>query len=170
MNAEFSRVYKAYYGCFVKKISGKLRSTEDAKDLAQEVFMLFFNKLQSGAVIPDTLGWLNLACIYCLHNYQRTVWYRNVELGVVPEWFEEYLERLRLGGDAFWVWDEILQHMAALNREAFILVGLCHCPYPFAASELGITEYQITISYKNACREMVHELKKKGVRAPQELL
>ena len=170
IKAEFSRVYSTYYEKLITMFSRKLNSYEDARDMTQEVFTTYYANLLKGTVMSNPAAWLYQASLYCYCNYQRTTWIRCVEYREPPEYIGESRERLRLGGDAFWVWDEIIQQMAEFPRETFILVGIFHCPFSFAAAELQMTEYRVTKYYHTACRMMISGLKKKGVSAPQELL
>lgn len=170
MKAEFYRVYTTYYKKCIKMFCQKLDCYEDARDLAQEVFTTYYDNLTKGNVMSNPAAWLYRTSLYCYYNYQRTTWNRCVEYMEPPEHIDESRERLRLGGDAFWVWDEIIQQMTDLHRETFILIGIFRFPCSFAAAELQTTQYQITKYYQIACRMMISELKKKGVRAPQELL
>ena len=170
LNEEITQLYRDHFAQVVAMFRKGMCTSEDSRDLAQEVFTLYFNKRLEGAAIPDPCAWLFYTTKLHLLNHNRECWNTKVDISDNPPKRMD-AELLKLCHESYAICEEIiLKEMSGMQRSVFVLVGLHRFSYAQAGKELNLSEHQVASQYKIACRVARTALNKKGIFSPRELL
>ena len=71
MDPEFEKTYQSYYPKLFRIATKMLKTTEDAKDVVQDVFTAYYFAMNNEKVIRDTKNWLVRSTINKGIDYKR---------------------------------------------------------------------------------------------------
>jgi RNA polymerase sigma factor (sigma-70 family) len=169
--SEFSRVYRNNFESVILFIRKSIGNNDDANDLTQEVFTLYFTKKNEGAVIPNPSTWLHQTAQYYIRNYQREIWHADVDHDVDLDTLLSTDNMNILSYEARWLLDDILLlDMTDPLRTVFINFGICQNRMGDIAHDLGMSIDQVKRSYQKACKIIRLALSKNGITTIKELL
>ena len=171
LNAEFSRVYREQYVTLVSLFRRSVHGNDDAKDLTQEVFLLYLKKRRTGVIIENPAAWLCLTARNYIRNYRREKWNTDVSACMEMDIFKAQPRKAALCVEAQSVWNDIVAvEMPVPVRKVFTYVGIGQYSLSMAAHEFGVSQYRVKKDYRLACSIMLASLRKKGVCSCLEML
>ncbi|OHD63495.1 MAG: hypothetical protein A2176_11335 [Spirochaetes bacterium RBG_13_51_14] len=163
---EFTQAYMEYYSQVFSSILTKVGNAEDARDLCQEVFLIFFDKFEK---IENKRAWL--------YGTLRNVVYRHYakkDPGVdIDEVFNDVGLTFTNGfRDTRIIISEALEQIECGEDERTMLdlIATHNFTYGNAAGVLGLTRRQVEYKYGQLVKRILEYLNSKGIKDIAELL
>lgn len=165
----FTNNYSDYYSIVIGTIYTKVNDYHTAQDLAQEVFLLFYEKLDE---IENKRKWLLGALRNVVMNYFSKKRHTTVDINEI---FDDvnltYTNGFR---DARIVITDVMENSNNfknnIDKVIFDLIAVKNYSFVETKNELGLTIDLVKYRYKSVCRNITDELKKKGINSIEELL
>lgn len=165
----FTEIYSVNYPIVFSAVYVRVGNRDDAKDIAQEVFIRLYQKFEEVENIPR---WLFSALKLVVLEYYRRKGRNDVNvddaLNDVAMTFVNGFRDTRI------VIKEAIENMGNFideNEKAiFDLVAVHNFSYRETARELGITRRQVEYRYTQMVERIVKYLAAKGIQSLEELL
>ncbi len=164
---EFIDAYLDYYSLVFSSIYTKLGSREDAEDICQEVFVRYYEKIES---VTNTRRWLLSTAKNVLFNY-----YKKMKPDYVsdPEELDDVGFTFANGfRDTRIIIKETLDTITDDEIDLMIvdLIAVHNFTYSEVAKIIGLTRRQIEYRYSQLVKKIIDRLKFKGIESIEELL
>ena len=164
----FTELHDRYYPLVFSTVKTKVESLDDVLDICQEVFIVFFEKLEE---VENPRKWLYGALRLSVFEYYRK---KNSEANI-DEVFEDVSITFVNGfRDARIIIAEALEHEKNFSgdddRILFDLIAVYNFSYSEAARELGLTKRIVEYRYGRIVERILDSLKRKGIKNLEELL
>lgn len=168
-NKKFAEAYNKYYPVIYSTAYTKIGNTSDTEDLCQELFIKFYNKLET---IENMRKWLYGALKYELLNYYKK---KNIQTVDIDEIFDDVaLTYVNGFNDSRIVINEAIENIENFKNDSeyilFKLIAIQHFTYEEAGKQLGLTKRQVRYKYTEISNRLCHYLKKKGIKNLEDLL
>ena len=168
-NREFAEAYGDYYPVVFGAVYSKVNNLDDAEDICQELFIKFYDKLQT---IENRRKWL-----YGALKLEVMAFYRRKKHGDVDidEVFNDVgLTFVNGFRDTRILINEAIEDMNNFKDEAdrviFDLVAIQNYTYQETGAQLGMSTRQVRYRYGLIVDRLVDYLKKKGIGGLEDLL
>jgi RNA polymerase sigma factor (sigma-70 family) len=165
----FKEVHKTCYSAIFSFIYSKVESFEDAEDLAQEVFLRLYRKMDE---VEQPKSWLYGTMRIVLLDYYN-------EKGISTEDIESYLDDVSIGyvngfRDARIVINDVLKsteiYGSELNRSVFELVAVHGFSLREAARHCGVSYRQACYAFSTTTQRVIASLRDRGISKLEDLL
>ena len=170
----FNRAYKQYLDHLVSYLHTRVHCYESSCEIAHEVFICYFEKLQTGEIIFKPLSWLKATSNNFVANHHRlhnTSKVHNTDSIDNDRSYQDESEPLKLCSDGYSVCkDIVLSQLTYEQRKAFTFIGLDQVTLAIAAQHIGISIDQVSRKYHEARCIVRDQLRQKGIHSPKELL
>ncbi|MCU0847012.1 MAG: RNA polymerase sigma factor [Spirochaetes bacterium] len=166
---DFAEAYNDYYPLIFSAVFSKVSRVEDAEDICQEIFIKFYEKIDT---IENHRKWL-----YGAMKFELLTYYRKKHPDV--EDVEEMLQDASLSyvngfKDIRIILTEAIENMDNFEDESdkilFDLVAIFNFTYEEAAGQLGFSVRQVRYKYNKIAGRLVSYLGKKGIKSLEDLL
>ena len=162
----FTETYMKYYPQILSLILLKINDIEDARDLCQEVFIIFYEKCDS---IYNIRPWLYGTMKNVLYRYYAS---KNQDVDIDKLFNSPELAFTNGFRDTRIIINEAIDHTGCDDEERIIfdLIARHNFSYENAARILGYTRRQVEYKYTQLVKGVLAYLKKKGITDIKELL
>lgn len=166
---KFTEIYSDYYPVVYNGIYAKLRNTDSASDLAQEVFIRFYEKMES---VENPRAWLLGALRMVLFEYYRRNKGDEID---IDEVFEDSNIRYVNGFRDTRIiiqqaMDETENYQDERDRIIFDLIAINNYTTAEVSRQMGLTERQVRYRYSRVVDRIMDHLRKRGVKNLEDLL
>lgn len=163
---KFTEIYSDYYQVVYGAIYSKTASVTDSDELTQEVFMLFYAKMEA---VENVRAWLFGTVHNTLMNFYRKRKKMSSEdidqhLNDVSVTFVNGFRDTRL------IIDDAVSTLGDRDRVLFDLIAVQNLTFDMAASHVGVTRRQAQYRYSLALRDIRSFLGEKGIKSIEDLL
>lgn len=170
--SEFLKAYSDYYPLVLSILRYRLKNSEDAEDICQDLFVSFYNKFDE---IRDRRKWLMGAIRFEVLNHYRNKGTAVFEASDIDAYREdEKLAVENIFRDARIVINEAIENMENFRDEKekilFDLIALYGFTHEQAARQLGLTKKQVEYKYARTARTIMLYLRKKGISTMGDIL
>lgn len=163
---EFTRAYMEYYPLILSATLTKVSNSDDARDICQEVFAIFYDKFDT---IENKRAWLYGALKNVVYRY-----YNKKDTSVdIDEVFDDIGLSFTNGfRDTRILIREAMDNNDVTEEERVILdlIATRSFSYENVARILGLTRRQVEYKYSQVVKGILDYLKKKGIKDIAELL
>ncbi len=163
----FAENYNKYYLLLVNIAASKINSRDDAHDIAQEIFMLYMEKLTE---VDNPRAWL----LGVLKN--RILKYYRDKMQKIKD-SEEFTDDLNMKfvngfQDTRLVIKDAIKNTKMNEEERLIFDYVSYYNYSYnkTAEMLGITKRKVGYYYQRSLQKIIAHLKEKGINNIEELL
>ncbi len=168
-NREFAEAYGDYYPLVFSIVYTKVGNIEDAEDICQEVFIKFYEKLET---IENRRKWLYGALRLQIFSHFRKKSRGSVELDEVADdvgfsFVNGFRDVRIILEEAF---DETANFNDERERVLFDLIAIRHFTYEEAGRQLGWNKRQVRYRYGEIVKRVLDYLRKKGIDKLEDLL
>jgi RNA polymerase sigma-70 factor (ECF subfamily) len=165
--AEFIECYSEYYQIVYGAIYSKVADKHDIEDLIQEVFLIFYQKIDE---IANKRSWLFGTVQNVLMNYYRKKRKFSSDADIA-----DYLNDVSLGTingfrDTRMLLEDAMASLTEKDRILFDLVAVQQLTYHVAARHLGLTRRQVAYRYSSIIGTIKAYLNERGIRGLGDLL
>lgn len=168
-NREFAEAYSDYYPVVFSAVYSKVNNFDDAEDICQELFIKFYDKLDT---IENRRKWLYGALKLEVMAFYRRKKHGDVDIDDVFNdvgltFVNGFRDTRILIGEAI---EDMSNFKDDADRVLFDLVAVQNYTYEEAGSHLGMTTRQIRYRYGLIVDRLTDYLKKKGIGSLEDLL
>ncbi len=168
-NREFAEAYSDYYPVVFNAVYCKVSNLDDAEDICQELFIKFYDKLDT---IENHRRWLYGALKLEVMTFYRRKKHVNVD---IDEVFNDVgLTFVNGFRDTRILINEAIEDMNNFKDDAdrvlFDLVAIQNYTYEEAGVQLGMTTRQVRYRYGLIVDRLIDYLRKKGIGGLEDLL
>ncbi len=165
--AEFIEWYSEYYQIVYGAIYSKVSDKHDVDDLIQEVFLIFYEKIDG---IVNKRSWLFGTVQNVLMNYYRKKRKFSSDDDIADYLNDDSLATLNGLRDTRMLLEEAIASLTEKDRILFDLVAVQQLTYHVAARHLGLTRRQVAYRYSLIIGTIKGYLNEKGIRGLGDLL
>ncbi len=160
--------YGRYYAVVYGALYSRTGDPDAAEDIAQEVFIRFFNKMEEAV---NARAWLLVTMKHVLSEHYRKVHNKPVELAEAEAFGDVSLTFVNGFRDSRIVIDHAIEAITDMtDRSIFDLLAVQNYTYEEAVELLGITWRQVKYRYGLIVRQVLEFLREKGIRNIEDLL
>ncbi len=165
----FRTTYREYYPIVYGSIYTKVGSRETADDITQDVFLAFFEKLET---IENIRGWLFKTVRFKLFSYYRKEKHMTEDLATLEATGDIALTYINGFKDTRIIIKEALEIITDdTDRNIFDLFAVLNYSYREVSQEIGLSYKQVRTRYTKIERTILDYLKdKKGITKLEDLL
>ena len=167
---DFIEVYNEYYPLVLSTVYNKIKHVEDARDIAQDIFVSCYNNLEE---IEDNRKWLFGAIRYRMIAYYKKK-QKNVDVDIDEIMYDSGIVFVNGFKDTRIIIKEAIENPDNYENERermiFDLVAIQLVTFEQAGKQLGMTKRQIQYYYEKIIARIKHHLKKKGIKQIEDLL
>ncbi len=165
----FTEIYNEHYAAVFGAAYARLHDVDAAKDVCQEVFIRFYNKMDEA---ENPRYWLYSALRYVVFEYYRKNHRDEANLEDIDVSIEHsYVNGFR---DSRIIIEEALNDISIFGDEntknLYDLIAVYHYTYKEAGEQIGISERQAKYRYQQTVHRLLDHLKSKGIRGLEDLL
>jgi len=164
---EFTDAYMDYYPLVFGAIYSKVGNKEEAEDICQEVFIIFFDKYDE---IENKRRWLyGTLKNVVLRYYQRK---KDDHLDIDDIFNDVSLTFVNGFRDSRLIIEEAIEKIDCTEEDRLVLdmIAYNNFTYGHVAETLGVTRRQIEYRYGKIVKKITDYLKEKGIKDMEELL
>jgi len=165
-NDEFTRAYMEYYPLLLSSLLARVSNPEEARDLCQEVFMIFLEKFDS---ITNRRAWLygTLKNVVYQH-YAR----KKPDVDIDEVFNDEGLAFTNGARDARIMIAEAIEQVECSEEDRVLLdlIAIHDYSYGGVAEILGLSRRQVEYRYGQLAKSILDYLKSRGIKGLAELL
>ncbi len=166
---EYSKDYADYYPIVFSTIYGKVNNRDEAEDICQEVFMIYFQKYTD---IENPRAWLYGTMTNVIKKYYNRKGKTETDiadmLDDVAMSFVNGFKDLRI------MIEEAMTDLRNFDNEQdkmlFELIAVHNFSYRKAAKVMGYTFEQVRYRYKQSVEKLTEYFKNRGINSLEELL
>ena len=162
----FSEAYMEYYPQIFSSVMTRVGNVDDARDICQEVFIIFYEKFKT---IKNIRAWLYGTLKNVVYRYYSSKG-ENVD---IDELFDSIGLSFTNGfKDTRILINEAITQIECSEEERIMLdlIAKHNFSYVNVAKILGLTRRQVEYKYEQLVKEILDYLKKKGITDIAELL
>lgn len=167
-NSKFIETYSDYYSLIFGAVAYRVSNIDDAEDIAQEIFLRFFKKMDE---VEDPRKWLMGTMRLVLFEYYKR---NNRDLVDIDEVYNDaglaFINGMR---ETRMVIREVIDSSGIfkdeLDRLIFDHIAVQRYSIEETGRVLGLTRDQIRYRYRNITRAIILSLKNKGIAKLEEL-
>lgn len=163
----FTDAFSEYYAVVYGTLYSRVGDPDTAEDLAQEVFIRFYNKMEDAV---NMRAWLLVTAKYVLYEYYRKVKNQPDELARDEAFGDVSLTFVNGFRDARIVIDQAITEIDDADRSLFDLVAVQNYTYEEAGSLLGMSRRQVKYRYGLIVRRVLDYLRRHGIHELEDLL
>jgi len=164
-NAQFTQVFNDYYALIISTINQKVDDIDAAEDIAQAVFIKFYEKFET---VVDSRKWLYIAMKYEIYNWLRR---QKQDVNIDEVFTDVALTYVNGFRDTRIILDGALNSISEERDRIMIdLIAVQRYTYRQTGHELGMTVRQVKYRYNILVRQVLLYLKDKGIGSLEELL
>jgi len=165
-DSQFTEVYSDFYVLVYNTVCQKVSDLDIAEDITQNVFILYYNKMDE---VENIRKWLFSALRFEVSNYFQLRSVDDLDIAVL---FEDISLTFVNGfRDARIILENAVESIVSdLNRVIFDMVAVRYYTYPETARVLGLTVRQVKYRYHEVVKTIQEYLKSKGIESIEELL
>ncbi len=150
----------------------KINSREDAEDICQEVFIRFYNNMDS---VIDNRKWLYKAMTFEITNYyNRKANMKRNDVDIDSVVNEATLGITDKTTETRMIIEEAINNMENFKNEKekvlFDLIAIHNYTYKKAAATIGMTKWQVQYTYSKLEKKILAYLKNKGIKELNDIL
>ena len=166
---EFTKVYNEYYSIVFGAAYHRMGDVDAAKDVCQEVFTRFFQKMDD---VENTRRWLLAALkLVILEHFRK----RGPGTADIEDIGDDINFSFVSGfDDTRIILEETFSNMELFEDEKgknlFDLVAIYHYTYKETGAELGMSERQVKYQYRKTLDRIVDHLRSRGIRSLEDLV
>jgi len=162
----FTETYMKYYPQILSLIVFKVNNTEDARDLCQEVFIIFYEKCDS---IQNIRSWLYGTMKNVVYRYYTA---KDQHVDIDELFNSQGLAFTNGFRETRIIINEAMDQIDCNDDERIIidLIAKHNFSYNNVAKILGMTKRQVEYKYTQLAKGILAYLKKKGITGIEELL
>jgi RNA polymerase sigma factor (sigma-70 family) len=165
----FTEIYSDNYLIVFSAIYIRVANTDDAKDICQEVFFRFYQKLNE---VENVSRWLFTALKLVVMEYYRRKGKDNVNIDdVLNDVGMTFINGFK---DTRIIINEAIGEMSDVIDEnekiIFNLIAVHNFSYGETAREIGITRRQVEYRYTQMVKRILKYLEGKGIQRLEDLL
>jgi RNA polymerase sigma factor (sigma-70 family) len=163
---EFTQAYMEYYPLLLSSLLTRVGNPEEARDLCQEVFIIFLEKYST---IQNKRAWLfgTLKNVVYQH-YAR----KKPDVDIDEVFNDEGLAFTNGARDARILIGEAIEQVDCTEEDRILLdlIAIHDYSYGNVAEILGLTRRQVEYKYGQLAKSILEYLKSKGIKDLAELL
>lgn len=168
-NREFAESYNDYYPVVFSSLYTKIGNAEDARDLCQNLFVKFYEKLDE---IENRRKWLYGAIRLELLSFYRKKRRDNIDIdNLFNDVRLTFVNGFR---DVRIIINEAIENIDNFSNERertlFDLIAIHNFTYEETASQLGLSKRQVRYRYSLIVNRIQDYLSKKGIKSMEDLL
>ena len=166
---KFTDVYSKFYSVVSGTIYTKINNYDTTEDLTQEVFLRFYNKLET---IENPRKWLLGALRNVVLEFFKQKSHTTVDIDdIFDDVNVTYTNGFR---DARIIIAEAIENDSIYKNDTerilFELIAVQNYSYLEVKRELGLSVHIIQYHYTRICKKIAHELKQRGIDNIEDLL
>jgi len=163
---EFSLAYMDYYPAVYSSVLSRIQRREDADDICQEIFIIFFDKFKT---IENKRTWLYGTMKNVLYNYYRK---KNMNVASVDDFDDVGLTFTNGFRDTRILIAEAMEKVECTEDERIILemVATYNYTYTHVAEALGLSRRQVEYRYAQVVKRIQDYFGRKGIKDIAQLL
>jgi len=163
---EYSDTFSAYYPMIFSTVCTKVGSLDDAEDITQNVFILYYQKMHD---VAEPRTWLLGAMRFEVMNYYRKKGRGNDDIeSIFDDPAHAFVNGFR---DTRIIIEEAIDSIDdRKSRVIFDLVAIRKYTYKEASKALGMTSRQVRYRYQSVMQHIIGYLQEKGVNSIEDLL
>jgi RNA polymerase sigma factor (sigma-70 family) len=163
---EFSLAYMEYYPVVYSSVLSRIRSREDADDICQEIFIIFYDKFET---IDNQRNWLYGTMKNVLYNHYRK---KNMNVASVDEFDDVGLTFTNGFRDTRILISQAMEKVVCTEDERTILemVATYNYTYTHVAEALGMSRRQVEYRYGQVVKRIQEYFYQKGIKDMVQLL
>jgi RNA polymerase sigma factor (sigma-70 family) len=163
---EFTKAYMEYYPLLLSSLLTRVNNPEEARDLCQEVFIIFLEKYDT---IKNKRAWLygTLKNVVYQH-YSR----KRPDVDIDEVFNDEGLAFTNGARDARILIGEAIEQVECSGEDRVLLdlIAIHDYSYSNVAEILGLSRRQVEYRYGQLAKGILEYLKSRGIKALAELL
>ncbi len=168
-NKEFAEAYNIYFPIVFSAVYSKVGNFSDAEDICQEIFVSFYEKLET---IESKRKWLFGALRLEVMKYYSRI---KPEGGDAEKIFQDIgLSFVNGFRDIRIIINDTIGEMNNFHGEhemaLFDMIAIRNFTYEEAGTHLGLSKRQIRYKYGKIVDRLLNELRKKGINNLEDLL
>lgn len=164
----FKDIYSNYYPLVFGTIRKKVQNRETSDDLAQEVFMVYYKKMDE---IQNVRAWLYQTTRLLVTEYYRKNSSLSNERNIEELFLDATLTFVNGFRDTRIIINEAIESiMDEQKRLIFDLIAVQNYTYPEVSRVLGISQRQVFYRYQIICQEIQKYLETRGIKNVEDLL
>ena len=168
-NRKFAEVFNDCYSMVFTAVYSKINSTDEAEDICQELFIAYYEKLDT---IENPRKWLMGALRLSVLSYYRKKKANPVDpeklFQDVNYSFVDSFRETRI------IINDVLENEDNYEKESdrvlFNLIAVNNFTYEEAGSELGMSKRQARYRYSKIVDKLLDSLNKQGIRNIEDML
>lgn len=164
---DFIDAYLDLYPAVYSSVCARVNDRDEAEDLCQEIFIIFYSKFES---IDNRRSWLYSTTKNVLMNYYKKK--RADASGDIEEMIDFGLKFVNGFRDTRIIIEEAMMNIRCDDMERVILdlVAVHNYSYTRASEVTGLTVKQVRYRYGQVVTRLLHYMKNIGIREMDELL
>ena len=166
---QFTEVYSTYFPIIYSVIRTKVDDDIEAEDICQEVFVRLFQKFDD---VDNYRRWLFSALRLVVLEFYRSKYNNSVNIDDV--WLDISMIFVNGFRDSRIIIEETIEecseNLTDSDRALFELIAFNNFTYKSTAEQLGITRRQVEYKYTMIVKQIIENLKKKGIHDLKDLL
>ena len=165
---EFTEAYSDYYSLVLSTVYAKVGDMDESRDIAQEIFIVFFNKLDE---IENKRKWLYGAIKNYVLKYYNT---KKDQVDIDTVFDDAGLLFVNGFRDIRIILQEAIDNennfMNEQEKILFDLIAINRFTYEQTANQLGLKKRQVRYNYGKIVARIKHYLSSKGINNLEDLL
>ncbi len=164
---KYSIIYNEYYPLIFNTVYTRIGNRDDASDICQEIFLIFFEKLEE---IQNYRKWLfgtmrNVVIRFYEKKPDPEIDIDNVFNDISLTFVNGFRDTRIIIGDAI---DSI--DISEEDRILFEYIAYYNYSYNNVVRIMGLTKKQVRLRYEKAVRKILGSLREKGIHNIEDLL
>ncbi|MCP4133911.1 MAG: sigma-70 family RNA polymerase sigma factor [bacterium] len=164
---EFSQLYSQYYPLVFNTVYSKTGNRDDAYDISQEIFIIYYEKFEK---IGDNRKWLFgvLRNVVLRHYSQKS----NTTVDIDSIFEDVSLTFVNGFRDTRIIIEEAIENIEISEEDRTILEYIAYNNYSYThvGSILGMTKRQVGYRYLAIVKKILEVLREKGIQNIEDLL
>jgi RNA polymerase sigma factor (sigma-70 family) len=163
---EFTQAYMDYYPLILSSILTKVGSPDEARDLCQEVFILFLKKYDT---IQNKRAWLYGTLKNVVYQHYSK---KKADVDIEEVYNDEELAFTNGARDTRILISEAIEHVDCTEEDRILLdlIAIHDYTYGHVAEILGLSRRQVEYKYGQLAKSILEYLKSRGIKGLAELL
>jgi RNA polymerase sigma factor (sigma-70 family) len=163
---EFSLAYMEFYPVVYSSVLSRIRRREDADDICQEIFIIFYDKFET---IDNKRNWLHGTMKNVLYSHYRK---KNMNVVSIDDFDDVGLTFTNGFRDTRILISEAMEKVQCTKDERIILemVATYNYAYTHVAEALGLSRRQVEYRYGQVVKRIQDYLNQKGIKDMAQLL
>jgi DNA-directed RNA polymerase specialized sigma24 family protein len=167
-HTEFTNSYSDYYSIVFGVLYSKVENQDTAQDLAQEVFIRYYEKIEE---VKNAKTWLLGVVRIVLFEYYRLNKKLSVEVAQEEAEWDVSLAFVNGFRESRIIIDESISQIEnSKDKILFDLISVQYYTFAEAASMTGLSYYQVTYRYGLILKKVISHLNSRGIKQLEDLL